>query len=207
MRFEGRLKSWNDDRGFGFIEPIQGGEEIFVHIKAFPTGCGRPKVSQALTFELELGPKGKRAKNVQPVRERRQRQPTQAQSVAQWGTATLFALPVFVVVCLVISIAWRPPLWFAGVYFVASVFTFVAYFVDKQAARSNAYRISEATLHVLSLAGGWPGALLAQQFLRHKTTKVEFRQVFWATVLLNVVALVAAASPAGRQFLRSVGGA
>ena len=35
MRFDGKLKSWNDDRGFGFIEPLQGGQEIFVHIKSF----------------------------------------------------------------------------------------------------------------------------------------------------------------------------
>ena len=36
MQFTGTLQSWNDDRGFGFIEATQGGQEIFVHIKAFP---------------------------------------------------------------------------------------------------------------------------------------------------------------------------
>ena len=35
MRLDGTIKSWNDERGFGFIEPTQGGPEIFVHIKAF----------------------------------------------------------------------------------------------------------------------------------------------------------------------------
>jgi hypothetical protein len=44
MRFEGLLKNWNDERGFGFIEPLQGGEDIFVHIKAFRVRIGRPHV-------------------------------------------------------------------------------------------------------------------------------------------------------------------
>jgi hypothetical protein len=38
MRFEGSVKSWNDERGFGFIEPLQGGQEIFLPITAFPPG-------------------------------------------------------------------------------------------------------------------------------------------------------------------------
>jgi cold shock CspA family protein len=71
MRFEGTLKTWHDDRGFGFIEPTQGGQEIFVHIKAFPAGTGRPQVGQVLSFEVALGPNGKRAQAVQyPVRAR-----------------------------------------------------------------------------------------------------------------------------------------
>ena len=42
MRFDGVLRSWNDERGFGFLEPVQGGEQIFVHIKTFPPAVGRP---------------------------------------------------------------------------------------------------------------------------------------------------------------------
>jgi len=71
---------------------------------------------------------------------------------------------------------------------------------DKPAASANAQRTPEITLHGLALAGGWPGALLAQQFLRHKSTKQEFRQTFWGTVLLNLAGLVALASPL-RQLL------
>lgn len=52
MRFDGKLATWHDERGFGFIESSQGGEPIFVHMKAFPAGTGRPTVGQALSFEV-----------------------------------------------------------------------------------------------------------------------------------------------------------
>ncbi len=54
---------------------------------------------------------------------------------------------------------------------------------------------------MLSLVGGWPGALTAQQLLRHKSSKREFRQVFWGTVTLNIMGLIALASPVGRRLL------
>ena len=114
---------------------------------------------------------------------------------AQWGTASLFAIPVFLAVYTAVAALWKLPLWVAGLYAGLSVVTFITYAADKAAASSGAWRTSEKTLHMLALWGGWPGALLAQQFLRHKSTKQSFRQVFWATALLNVAALVVLASP------------
>lgn len=201
MRFEGILKSWNDERGFGFIEPIQGGQEIFVHIKSFTSRDGRPQVNQPLSFEVEVGPQGKkRAKNVQVVRPSKSRKPSDRQLAAQWGTATLFALPGFLLGYLVVAILWRPPLWFAGAYLLMSLVTFGIYAADKSAAKQSASRTPENVLHTLALAGGWPGALLAQQVLRHKSTKTEFRTVFWATVVLNCAGFAMLCSPIGRQF-------
>lgn len=75
----------------------------------------------------------------------------------------------------------------ALVYLLASLVTFCAYAWDKQAARQGTWRIPEKTLHMLDLACGWPGGLLAQRVLRHKTRKVSFQVAFWVTVLLNVV--------------------
>lgn len=60
MRLEGVIKSWNDQRGFGFIEPDQGGQEIFVHIKALRAIGGRPEIGQRVTFEVELNAEGKK---------------------------------------------------------------------------------------------------------------------------------------------------
>jgi uncharacterized membrane protein YsdA (DUF1294 family) len=98
---------------------------------------------------------------------------------------------------------WRPPLWVAGWYVMASLLAFMAYALDKSAAVGGGWRIRESSLHLLALAGGWPGALLAQQVLRHKTSKAEFRGVFWVTVVVNVVGLVVWVSPWGE---RMVGG-
>lgn len=75
------------------------------------------------------------------------------------------------------------------VYAIASVITFLAYAQDKHAAQHNRWRTKENTLHSLALVGGWPGALLAQKLLRHKSSKASFQRVFWATVVVNVVAV------------------
>ena len=65
MHIEGTLTKWNDDRGFGFITPSQGGPEVFVHISAFPKNCQRPKLGERLTFEIEIAQDGKKcAKNL-----------------------------------------------------------------------------------------------------------------------------------------------
>lgn len=201
MRFEGTLTTWNDDRGFGYLESTQGGEPIFVHVSCWPRYSSRPQLNQAVSFEVEIGPKGKRARNVQLIQSRRLPRQSARANRAQWGTATLFALPAFLVVYLVVTILWKPPIWIAAWYIVASAVTFATYAADKFAAGSGARRTPESTLHLLSFAGGWPGALLAQQFLRHKSTKHEFRQFFWATVVLNLMALVVLASPLGRRLL------
>lgn len=79
------------------------------------------------------------------------------------------------------------PLWLIvlGTYCVLSVVAFALYGLDKAAARGGRRRTPEATLHLVSLAGGWPGALIAQSVFRHKTRKQPFRFVFWCTVLIN----------------------
>lgn len=191
MRFEGLLKSWNDERGFGFLEPLQGDEDVFVHIKAFHVRSTRPQVGQALSFEIEVGPDGrKRAKNVEQIRAGRALRSRPRKSTVHRGGGTLIAIPLFMVLYVVVSVLWEPPLLIAAVYLGASLITFVVYFHDKAAARRNAQRVPESSLHILALAGGWPGALLAQQFLRHKSSKKEFKLVFWATVIFNAVGLV-----------------
>lgn len=53
----------------------------------------------------------------------------------------------------------------------------------------------------MALAGGWPGALLAQQWLRHKSSKTSFQLQFWLMVLINVVAVLWLCSPYGRHVL------
>ena len=80
---------------------------------------------------------------------------------------------------------------------LVSFITYQAYSYDKKNAQFNGPskklirpRIPERTLHALSLVGGWPGALLGQQLLRHKTIKQPFQRTFWITVAVNVIVFV-----------------
>ena len=83
----------------------------------------------------------------------------------------------------------HPAAWVALWYFVASLVAFVLYGWDKRCAARGRWRVSEATLHLWELLGGWPGAVCAQRVFRHKTIKTSFRVVFYLMVALNVFAL------------------
>jgi uncharacterized membrane protein YsdA (DUF1294 family) len=61
--------------------------------------------------------------------------------------------------------------------------------MDKSAAKNSQRRISENTLHLFSLLGGWPGAVFAQKTLHHKSKKVAFQTTFWIIVALNCLAI------------------
>lgn len=84
-----------------------------------------------------------------------------------------------------------------------SLASYALYAKDKTAAQTNRWRISERTLHTAALLGGWPGALIAQQRLRHKTKKASFRAVFWLTVAINSTGIVWLHTPKGNIQLRS----
>lgn len=83
----------------------------------------------------------------------------------------------------------RLPVQALFVYAGASVLAAVMYAFDKSAAVTQRSRTPENMLHLVSLLGGWPGALLAQGQFRHKTSKREFQVGFWVTVGLNCLAL------------------
>jgi len=89
-------------------------------------------------------------------------------------------------------------------YLGASIAAFIAYLLDKSAARNNQWRTAENTLQMLGVIGGWPGALVAQKLLRHKTRKLSFQVVFWLSVLLNCSGLAWLFSPTGSNILHSL---
>ena len=78
----------------------------------------------------------------------------------------------------------------AALYAAASLVCFIAYALDKRAAIRQQRRTSERALLLLGLACGWPGGLLAQRWLRHKSSKTSFQIKFWLTVILNAGLLV-----------------
>ena len=192
MRFSGRLKTWNTDRSFGFIEPDGGGQEIFVHLSAVPSRFRPPKPGQSFTFEVEVHREGKkRAANIGVVERPPRISLAPREAPAPWSLGSALAIPAFAVVYAVLATQFRVSPWFALAYVVLSAACLMAYAFDKSAAVAGRWRSSERSLLVLGLLGGWPGGLLAQQLLRHKSSKASFREAFWGTVVLNVGAFVA----------------
>jgi uncharacterized membrane protein YsdA (DUF1294 family) len=94
-----------------------------------------------------------------------------------------------------------------ALYLTTSVLTFLAYAFDKSAAQNGRWRTPENTLHLFSLVGGWPGALVAQRLLRHKSRKQSFQFVFWGTVVANCTILGWLFTPTGARALHSLLGA
>ena len=115
--------------------------------------------------------------------------------------------PLSLAVLAAFALAWAlaaatrgVPSWAGFLYAGASALCFALYAVDKAAARAGRDRISESMLLSLGFIGGWPGAIVAQQVLRHKTVKRLFRLRFWLSVAANLAvfawATLAMAPPA-----------
>ncbi len=96
---------------------------------------------------------------------------------------------VFVLSLIGLAVAGRLNPWVPARYGLASLVGFFAYWIDKADAQRGRWRTPESTLQTLALVGGWPGAWIAQQVLRHKTRKSSFTAVFGACVVLNLAAL------------------
>jgi len=200
MPIKGKITSWNDQKGFGFVTPIAGGKQVFVHINAFINRNRRPEINQVITYNLSTDNQG-RPCAIKATRAGDQlRQDTKRKNNSLSIIGALLFLAVVGASAFITKI---PPLIF-GLYIVASVFTFIMYAFDKSAAKKGAWRTSESTLHLLSLAGGWPGALVAQQKLRHKSQKQSFRFFFWITVLLNCGTFIWLFTPTGAAKLHSL---
>ena len=64
----GKVKWFNDDKGFGFIEQDDGGDDVFVHFSAIAgDGYKSLREGQAVSYDVEQDPKGLRAANVKPA--------------------------------------------------------------------------------------------------------------------------------------------
>jgi uncharacterized membrane protein YsdA (DUF1294 family) len=120
---------------------------------------------------------------------------------------TLVPAAAFVAFVALAAAAGALPFVVLVVYLAVSAVAFAVYALDKSAARRGRWRTPESSLHLVSLLGGWPGALAAQGVLRHKSAKLSFRLLFWTTVVLNCGALGWLLSPAAagaRRFLRGL---
>jgi uncharacterized membrane protein YsdA (DUF1294 family)/cold shock CspA family protein len=186
MRHKGRIIEWNDDKGFGFVTPAVGGDRVFIHIKSFVNRRHRPVSGDIVTYETSTDAKGR----PQGARISLSGDPALPVSSSGPGAGSLVCAALFLAVVVGLVVTRKLPTVALFVYFLGSAATFVVYAWDKAAARSNDWRVQEGTLQILSLLGGWPGALVAQCTLRHKSRKHSFQVVFWVTVALNCCALL-----------------
>jgi cold shock CspA family protein len=68
MRYQGRITSWKDDKGYGFVVQNGTSEQVFIHIKSFSDRQRRPVGDEIVTYEIATDAQGrKRAENVEFV--------------------------------------------------------------------------------------------------------------------------------------------
>ncbi|CAG36796.1 cold shock and DUF1294 domain-containing protein [Desulfotalea psychrophila] len=186
----GTIKHWNDEKGYGFITPDNGGNDVFLHIKAFKKRPHRPEIGQVISYGTTSGDKGRlRACNVQYMEDK------SSSTHTKKLTFTIYCAFLYVIGIAVGVYLGKLPKVSIYLYLGASFITFLAYGIDKSKAKQGGWRTQESTLHLFSIVGGWPGALLAQQKFNHKTTKESFRSEFWGTVVMNCVGFFWFTSP------------
>lgn len=191
MRYQGKLVEWHDDQGYGFIQPLQEGQsdkKIFLHIKSFKNRGPRPLSGVMLEYDVSLDNKGRlNAQQVVYVSRKAVKAPSKitAQSAQFKSQYYIWLVIGYFAFVLALSMTAQWPWWGVLAIVALSVVTYVVYAMDKGAAQRNGQRVPEKNLHLLALLGGWPGALLAQQHLRHKSIKQPFQKVFWLTVMMN----------------------
>ncbi len=182
-QFEGKLTSWNAEKGFGFIKPNLGGKDIFVHIQDLRCRYEAPIIGDIVYYDVKQGNEGKlRAYNAYVDGARSTKPKAYYARPGIFGL--LFTAIPFLLSLYIIKTTYYPLV----VYSIASVVCFFSYLSDKRKATNGSWRVQESTLHFLELIGGWPGALIAQQTLRHKTRKLRFQLTFWAIVLMHFIA-------------------
>lgn len=184
---KGTIARWQDERGFGFIQP-QRGAAVFVHVSAFAASPRRPMVGDAVYFVRATDENGKpKARWVMFASV-----PAQAvTAVAGTRGGRPWLAVLFVMLLAGLYVLGKLPRDVLMLYALISVLTMVMYHRDKKAALRNGWRTPEHTLHWLALLGGWPGAMLAQYWFRHKSAKAAFRRWFYVTVVANIALLAA----------------
>jgi uncharacterized membrane protein YsdA (DUF1294 family)/cold shock CspA family protein len=198
MPILGKITHWNEQKAYGFITPSSGANQVFVHIRAFKNRHLPPELNQVVLYSLSTDKQGRPcAVKVTRAIEIPSRNPKPITKLF----LTLFAIGFIAVVAWSVS-AYNIPIQILYLYLAASAFTFLVYAKDKRAARAYRWRTKESTLHTLALVGGWPGALIAQQVLRHKSRKNAFQFMFWMTVVLNCVAFGWLFTAQGAEMLR-----
>ena len=216
-RRSGTLARWNDDRGFGFIRPDGSTDKLFVHVSAFGPIERRPIAGDRVRFATTIDRTGRQQASEASIdgvgravaTPRSDGLPRDLRRTPLGVVRTaldLLAVGTLVTVLALGLLVWSMPAWVVVLYAGMSAASLLLYVSDKRSAANGGWRTPESTLHLVSLAGGWPGAIIGQRVLHHKTVKQEFRLVFWSTVAINLLALAVLVVPLDGAPLVSVGG-
>lgn len=196
----GKLTTWKDDRGFGFIQPTAGGQEVFLHISEIKDATRRPQENDTIYYRCEVNSDGKsRAFDAFIVGARRKlatSSPTSSIGSVQSSKAITSAFPIGEVILLSLLPLFGAAhfTWITGnvlpviLYPVMSLVTYALYADDKSRAQRKDWRIPEQTLHLCELSGGWIGGFIAQRTLRHKNRKESYQAEFWAIIIIHYIA-------------------
>ncbi|CAI3968045.1 MAG: cold shock and DUF1294 domain-containing protein [Alteromonas macleodii] len=189
MKYQGRIQQWDDAKGYGFVEPNGGGTRAFTHIEAFKQRSRHPVNGDIIVYEVEQDRNGNhRACNISLLKDHKAKR-LRANKPTSRRKRNVIVLSIFSGALALFTLSGRLPFIVPIVYGAVSLLTILFYGIDKSAAKKEKRRVSEAKLHILSLLGGWPGALLAQQMFKHKRSKSAFMRIYWVTVLVNLILL------------------
>ncbi|TWT47026.1 Cold-shock DNA-binding domain protein [Thalassoglobus neptunius] len=184
---KGYVTDWNDERGFGFVVSDDEEDRFFAHITNFGEGSPRPQDGDRVEFSVESDEE-QRLRAVQIRLLRNPLQWTRAESTNL--LISIGAIPGIGVYGMVTGVPFLINALILSFDVILSLMTYVIYADDKKRARTGRWRWEERQLHLLSLLGGWPGALVAQRKLRHKNRKVSFQITMLARILLNLTATI-----------------
>jgi uncharacterized membrane protein YsdA (DUF1294 family)/cold shock CspA family protein len=180
---KGKLIEWQDDKGFGFIKPNDGGQQIFIHITALEKVNRRPKVGDVVHYQLTVDQRGRKRACSASIAGATSMNTAQPLPLAL-QVLLLAIFPVWGAIKLGLTISNPLPII---LYVVMSLITFAIYAADKSRAINGRWRVPEKSLHLCELMGGWLGAFIAQQKLRHKSSKASYQIVFWLIVAAHIV--------------------
>ena len=182
VRKKGVLTKWNHDKGYGFITPVGEKKEIFVHISEFQ---GRPLQYDKISFTLTKDKSGRDCA-IDAVKFNKATLNSETKKTNKINILAILVIPIFYLILFYFTQIKGVELYIIPYYVLVSAFTYYMYSEDKDFAQNGNWRISESTLHFLSIFGGWTGAIIAQNILKHKSSKTSFKIIFFITILLNI---------------------
>lgn len=197
MRLKGKVVKWNTDKAFGFITPNGGGDNIFIHKTALSNSSRTPQINDIITFSVTKDKAGRYCASDATFSGEKLKK----KSAKNTNKFSFYLAIIFLITIIAVYFSGLFPKSLLLGYLGLNIITFFAYAFDKSAAKRGAWRTQESTLHLFSLLGGWAGAAIAQQLLRHKSSKKAFQHVFWVTVIINIAALIWLYSSSGAKYL------